>query len=212
MALRWHAQLEARTHDACKHAVHDTKRRSERVSKSSAPLPARSARWRASVASLSACDIMPRQAERAPQGSMYSAQAAAAAAQSASTAGVGSHAQHVRASMPAARGSLCFFRKTGDRSLARPHVHSFDSAGQERVEYVCCEYQLVVLRSELTRVEVLPVQEHSLHQAQAWPDPARSRGVPCLSEGPFPSHYLPILDKKGGCARRVAAASEGYPS
>ena len=152
---------------------------------------------------------MPRHAGRALQGSMYSAQAAAAAAQSASTAGVGSHAQHVRASMPAARGSLCFFRKTGDRSLARPHVHSFDSARQERVEYVCCEYQLVVLsgqgvcelpsrkRSELARVEVPLVQVHGLRQAQAWPDP-RSRGVPCPSEPPLSGPYLHRLDSTSG--------------
>ena len=117
----------------------------------------------------------------------------------------------MRASMRrrAARGTLPF--RSASVSRARPHVHSFDSAGQERVEYVCCEYQLVVLRSELTRVKVLLVQVHGLRQAQAWPDP-RSGGVPFPSEGPFPSHYLPILDKKGGCARRVAAASEGYPS
>ena len=76
----------------------------------------------------------------------------------------------------AARGTLPF-RTTVDHSRARPHVHSFDSAGQERVEYVCCEYQLVVLRSELTRVKVLLVQVHGLRQAQAWPDP-RSGGVP----------------------------------
>ena len=57
-----------------------------------------------------------------------------------------------RASMRrrAARGTLPFEIRSASVSRARPqcHVHSFDSAGQERVEYVCCEYQLVVLRSE----------------------------------------------------------------
>ena len=115
----------------------------------------------------------------------------------------------MRASMRAAREPFSF--RTAGVSPTWPHVHSFNSAGQERVNHVCCEYQLVVLRSELARVKVLLVQVHGLRQAQDWPDP-RSGGVPLPSEGPFPSHYLPILDKKGGCARRVAAASEGYPS
>ena len=125
-----------------------------------------------------------------------------------------------RASMRrrAARGALSF-RTTGV-SPARPHVHSFDGAGQERVNHVCCEYQLVVLprgllpyatfrpatpclfapelrsRSRVTGHMPL-VQLHGLRQAQAWPDlrpdPARRRGVP-LSEQLLSGCYLPHLE------------------
>ena len=102
----------------------------------------------------------------------------------------------MRASMRAAREALSF-RTTSGHRRARPHVHSFDSAGQKRVERVYCEYQLVVLRSELARVKVLLVQVHGLRQAQTWPDP-RSRGVPCPSEGPFPGPYLHRLDSTSG--------------
>ena len=103
----------------------------------------------------------------------------------------------MRASMRAAREALSF-RTTSGHRRARPHVHSFDSAGQKRVERVYCEYQLVVLRSELARVKVLLVQVHCLRQAQAWPDPARSRGVPRPSEPPFPGPYLHRLDSTSG--------------
>eukprot|EP00964_Phaeocystis_antarctica_P082638 scaffold51858_cov63-Phaeocystis_antarctica.AAC.2 len=92
---------------------------------------------------------------------------------------------------------------TSGHSLTRPHVHSFDSAGQERVNHVCCEYQLVVLRSKLARVKVLLMQAHGLRQAQAWPDPARSRGVPCPSEPPFPGPYLHRLDSTSGLAEGI---------
>eukprot|EP00964_Phaeocystis_antarctica_P156467 scaffold126132_cov69-Phaeocystis_antarctica.AAC.5 len=102
----------------------------------------------------------------------------------------------MRASMRAAREPFSF-RTAGVRPTW-PHVHSFNSAGQERVNHVCCEYQLVVLRSELARVKVPLVQVHGLRQAQARPDPARSRGVPCPSESPFPGPYLHRLDSTSG--------------
>eukprot|EP00964_Phaeocystis_antarctica_P049365 scaffold28635_cov66-Phaeocystis_antarctica.AAC.1 len=113
------------------------------------------------------------------------------------------HSNRASMRLRAARGALSF-RTTGV-SPARPHVHSFDGAGQERVNHVCCEYQLVVLPRGLLPYVTFPpatpclfapervrvtghmplVQLHGLRQAQAWPDlrpdPARRRGVP-LSE------------------------------